>query len=290
MKKKRIFLFLTKRMAIALVFFSTVLMFNSLRILAQDINPTELEFRRQAVQRMIFDQSQNIPLAGLFPAKVVGLDVMHPPVGQQENNPKLAIENGRLQISAQKPSTATRWIGGFNPFAVYDVAINKFSGTGEIGMVFRESERENRITATLVANDGNYQSIRCVIVLDSNEVEHQEFSLPEKLNGNDPIRFRVQMMAVGANFFVEVNGTSTLIGRMDFVQHFDLRRKDLMQRFEFCLYSQLEAGASVEIDEATAALSPGIGQADIRTVTYEDGSPFFKDERLWLTMTVRGGG
>ena len=46
----------------------------------------------------------------------------------------------------------------------------------------------------------------------------------------------------------------------------------------------------MEIDEATAALSPGIGQADIRNVTYEDGAPFFKDGRLWMLMTVRGGG
>ena len=63
-----------------------------------------------------------------------------------------------------------------------------------------------------------------------------------------------------------------------------------MRRFEFCLHSSLEAGASVEIDEATAALSPGIGQADMRAVTYEDGSPLFKDGRLWILMTVRGGG
>jgi hypothetical protein len=109
---------------------------------AQDLVPDDLEFRRQAVQRMIFDRSQNIPLAGLYPSKVVGLDVMHPPVGQQVNNPQLAIEEGRLQISTQEPATATRWIGGFNPFATYDLAIDKFIGSGEIGMLFSDTDAE----------------------------------------------------------------------------------------------------------------------------------------------------
>ena len=33
-----------------------------------EVTPDQLEFRRQAVQRMIFDRSQDIQLAGLWPA------------------------------------------------------------------------------------------------------------------------------------------------------------------------------------------------------------------------------
>ena len=143
-------------MGTALVLISTILMLNPLRIIAQDVNPTDLEFRRQAVRRMVFDRSQNIPLAGLYPATVVGLDVMHPQVGKQLNNPQLIIESGRLKISSEKPATSTRYVGGFNPFAVYDVAINEFSGIGEIGMVFRDTDKENSINATLVARNGMY--------------------------------------------------------------------------------------------------------------------------------------
>jgi hypothetical protein len=110
---------------------------------ASEATPDQLEFRRQAVRRFIFDRSQDIQLAGLWPAKVVGLDVMHPPVGEQTNSPRLAIEGGLLRISAQKAATATRWIGGFNPFAVYDVTVNKFNGSGEIGLMFRDTDEEN---------------------------------------------------------------------------------------------------------------------------------------------------
>ena len=88
---------------------------------------------------MIFDNSQNIPLAGLWPAQVVGLDVMHPPVGEQKNAPRLSINEGRLRINTEKPATSTRWIGGFNPFAVYDVAVHTFNGSGQVGMMFGET-------------------------------------------------------------------------------------------------------------------------------------------------------
>jgi len=259
-------------------------------IYASETTPDQLEFRRQAVRRFIFDRSQDIPLSGIWPAKVVGLDVMHPPVREQVNGPQLTIEDGRLRISAKEQATATRWIGGFNPFAVYDLTVNKFNGSGEIGLMFQDTDAENRITATLVVEDGEHRSVCCVMVKDGKKAECQDFALPNALIGNNTIRLRVQMVAVGVNLYVEKAERSILIGRMDFVKHFDLRRKDLMRRFEFCLHALLQAGASVEIDEATAALSPGIGQSDIRVVTYEDGSPLFKDGRLWILITVRGGG
>ena len=46
-----------------------------------DVTPEQLEFRREATQRMIFDENQEIPLAGFNPSKIVGLDLMHPYVG-----------------------------------------------------------------------------------------------------------------------------------------------------------------------------------------------------------------
>lgn len=260
-------------------------------LFAQEILPTDLEFRRQAVRRIVFDQSQNIPLAGLYPTKVVGLRVMHPAVGLQLNDPIVSIEQGKLQIRSQNLAvSSTRWIGAFNPFATYDVAINKFSGSGAVGILFKDTDADNRITATLFATKGEYQFVRFAITKEGKEADSQDFLLSQPLKTNQPIRFRVQMMAVGANLYIELNEKSTLIGRMDFVKHFDLRKKELMRRFEFCLQTKLEAKSSVRIDEATAFLSPGIGQADLRTVTYEDGSPYWNNNRLWILMTVRGGG
>ena len=61
-----------------------------------------------------------------------------------------------------------------------------------------------------------------------------------------------------------------------------------MRRFKFCLFSDLEANASAEIDKVTSALTPGCGQADIRAITTRSGKPLLDQGRVWLTMTVRG--
>ena len=36
------------------------------------------------------------------------------------------------------------------------------------------------------------------------------------------------------------------------------------------------------------ALTPGIGLADIRAITYENGDPLLDQGRLWYTMSIRG--
>ena len=273
---------------------STLVLFGLLSISenmnAQDLVPEDLEFRRQAVKRIIFDSSQNIPLSGLTPAKIIGMDVMHPAVGHQEGNLKLYIEKGRLKITSQESGSSTRWVGAFNPFATYDVAVNNFDGSGEIGMLFKDSDAKNSLKATLVARNGMYHSVHCAVIKEGVEVDRFDFILPEELSTNEAIRLRVQMMAVGVNLYIEQHQQTTLIGRLDFVKHFDLRRKELMHRFEFLLHTELDANASVNIDEVTSFLSPGMGQSDMRVVTYEDGSTYFKDDRIWILMTVRGGG
>jgi hypothetical protein len=226
-------LFLVNNVTMIRTCIYSILMISTLSPFAQDVDPGKLEFRRQAVQRMIFDKTQNIPLAGLFPAKIVGLDVMHPPVGEQVNNPQLMIENGKLKISSEQNGKTTRYVGGFNPFATYDVAINKFNGSGEIGLVFGDTNTENKITATLVVVDGINQSINYIVTKDGQEAESNNFMLPNEFIDDKPIRLRVQMLAVCANFFVERAERSTLIGQMDFVKYSDLRRKDKMHNYEY---------------------------------------------------------
>jgi hypothetical protein len=255
-----------------------------------EVTPDQLEFRRQATRRMIFDASEEIPLAGFNPSKVVELDLMHPLVGTPTGDPEFGIHEGNLRISARDASRADRWIGGFNPFASYDISLERFSGSGEVGILFRDSGQENRIGASLVVTDGTCSAIRWVVVKNGREVVREDHPLPEGVKPVFPLRFRVQMLAVGVNLFLETHGQSHLIACPDFSTHFELRQKSLMRRFEFCLHSELSAGAAVVIREMTAALSPGCGQADIRAITRPDGSPLIDEGRLWFTMTVRGRG
>jgi hypothetical protein len=253
-----------------------------------EVTPDQLEFRRQATQRMIFDENQEIPLAGLNPSKVVGFDLMHPIVGSRAGEMRYEIEDGFLRITAQSAARADRWVGGFNPLACYDIAIDGFKGSGEVGMVFRDSKHENRIEASLVCESGICSAIRWVLVKEGKEVVRKDFPLPDDLKAAFPLRLRVQMLAVGANLFVESNGQSHLVGYPDFSEHFELRNKSLMHRFEFCLHSNLGADSSVAVRGIKSFLSPGCGQADIRAITKPDGEPLIENDRLWFTMTVRG--
>ena len=102
------------------------------------------------------------------------------------------------------------------------------------------------------------------------------------------LTLRAQMSAVGVNLLLESSGKSELIGYSDFSQHFDLRERERMQRTDFAIKTELNAGAQVLLAGASAYLSPGSGQADIRAITDEEGAPLLDDGRLWFTITVRG--
>ncbi|MFT5031536.1 MAG: hypothetical protein ACI9VS_004005, partial [Candidatus Binatia bacterium] len=124
------------------------------------VTPEALEFRRQATRRMIFDRSQEIPLAGLDPAKILGFELMHPPVGVQNGETNFAIEDGRLKLSAEKDASAARWVGGFNPFATYELSLVGIHGDGRVGLLFADSEQNNRLSASIVASGGKYRDPR----------------------------------------------------------------------------------------------------------------------------------
>lgn len=254
-----------------------------------DIAPESLDFRRQATRRMIFDRSQQIPLAALQPTKIVGLDLMHPPVGKSVGTAQYSIEGGKLMISTNdQAATSQRWVGGFNPFATYELRLNQVTGTGQTGLYFCDPDSDNSLSATIVTRDGQHNAIRWVVVKDGKEVANQDFPWPENVNPTAAVCLRVQMLAVGVNLYIESQEESHLVGYPDFNEHHELRRKNLAGRYEFRLSSELDANSSAEIDEVTAALTPGCGQADIRAITNHLGEPLLDEGRVWLTMTVRG--
>ncbi|WP_372721435.1 hypothetical protein [Novipirellula sp.] len=254
-----------------------------------EVTPQSLVFRRQATSRMIFDRSQQIPLSSLQPDKTVGLDLMHPVVGDPTGETRGTIKAGRLRISTDAHSgSSERWVGGFNPFATYELGLHQFDGSGRIGLSFCDTEQKNFLSACIVAKDGEYQAIEWVVVKDGQEVSRQEYAWPDDVRTTGPMRLRVQMLAVGVNLYLESEGKSQLVGYPDFNEHLELRRKDLISRYEFCLSSDLEANSFAEIDEVLSALTPGCGQADIRAITNQSGEPLLDQGRVWLTMTVRG--
>src|SRR5690606_32153805 len=87
--------------------------------------------------------------------------------------------------------------------------------------------------------------------------------------------------------YTEHEGLPQPIAQADFSQQLDLRAKRYLQTFQSRISVQLTHGA-VAIGGANAAFTSGMGLADIRAMTYEDGSPLLDQGRLWYTMTIRG--
>ena len=256
----------------------------------QPSHPNELLFRRQAVSRLIFDKEQSIPLAVLEPSKTVSFDLMHPELDSSTDVATCTVDGDTLTVvSTTKQATSFRWFSGFNPFATHDISFKSFTGTGDCGLSFRDSEQQDSLHAEVNFADGKPIALTWRVIQDSKEVDLQRWDWPTHLDSTtEPLILRVQMSAVGVNVLLESKGQSHLVGYADFSQHFDLREKSRSFRYRTGLSSRLEPQSRVEILSASASLSPGSGQADLRAITDETGAPLFEDGRLWLTVTLRG--
>ncbi len=241
---------------------------------------------------MVFDADQAIPLASLRPAKTIDLDLMHPELlveGERGGEVSWTIEEGQLAGKAMgERGRSLRWTGGFNPFATYDVVVDRFEGTGAAGLVFADSASGDRLVARLQFRDGRPVSISWEVRDSTGE---KLVSDEWELSGSIPaeaLTLRVQMAAVGVNLLLESSGRSELIGYSDFSQHLDLRETRRARNYDFGVLAELDAGAKVALGEVSSALTPGSGQADIRAITDEVGDPLLDGGRLWFTITIRG--
>ncbi|QDV66010.1 hypothetical protein [Crateriforma conspicua] len=258
--------------------------------IGQDIRPDQIQFRRQAVRRMVFDSEQAIPLAGLSPSKAIDLDLMHPDNVPASERAVCRLESGHLIVKAgqSERSLTRRWIGSVNPFATYEVEIASIIGNGAVGIRLDDSGSTDFLEAELLFQNDRPNQVRWTTHIDGNDVQSHVWNLEDHQIKKASCVLRVQMAAVGANVFIETSGRSRLIGYIDFSEHLELRDKAVAFRYEFMATANLKDSSEIKIRRVTAAITPGTGQADIRAITDEQGRPLLDDGRLWFTVTIRG--
>ena len=258
----------------------------------ETVQPDQIEFRRQAVQRLVFDEDQGIPLSSLRPTKILELDLMHPELlSEEEAGAKVdwqIIEGDLHGTASDARGKSLRWVGGFNPFATYSLKELSLAGKGRAGLVFRDSKTGDSLIASIQQLEGGVYSVGWEVRLGGETVLEESWKLELPDSARKEITLHVQMAAVGANLFYESHGKSHLVGFADFSEHLDLRERARFARYDFGVLADLPPGASVSFSGAHAALTPGTGQADIRAVTDEEGVPLLDEGRLWFTVTVRG--
>ncbi|MEX0324000.1 MAG: hypothetical protein AB3N63_17715 [Puniceicoccaceae bacterium] len=253
----------------------------------EQVSPLDIQFTRQAVRRLVFDESDAIPLSSLKPAEVVSFDIEHPLIEIAGLTSIYKLAGGLLEVSAGEKSESARWVGGFNPFATYDVCFEGSEGeAAKAGVEFATPDNKNRISILAGFESGKCTSIYWDVQVDGIDMQERTVELEQPVEG--PFTLRVQVLGSGLNIFVVQNEVSRVVYTRDFSKMIDLRSKEHIRSFEYRLLTMLDAGESVIISEVRSALTTGAGQADICAITYEDGAPLLDQGRLWFTMSVRG--
>src|SRR5690606_6038460 len=88
----------------------------------------------------------------------------------------------------------------------------------------------------------------------------------------------LQMLGSGLTLYSQDGALPLPIAQSDFSQLIDLRKKEYLNTFQSNLFVQIKHGA-VQVNKVTYALSSGMGLADIRAITYEDGTPLLDQGR-----------
>lgn len=263
--------------------------------------PQELKFVRQGVRRFVFDERHSIPLAALNPGEVIGMDAMYPfsrEKGAESGKAGLKLENNKLIISGDKDTRTSVWFGGFNPFALYTIDLAACKGEGSIGLEFSPQDKSIQYRILLDFRKDQVVDIRHQLIKQGRVEMDSSIALKTRPAVATDGKFLVQLLGSGLTMYWEkggggkketkvAKGLPVPVAQAEFSRFIDLRRVDYIHSFQSSLYVQLKKGR-VELNKVESALSSGIGQADIRAITYEDGSPLLDQGRLWYTMSIRG--
>jgi len=250
--------------------------------------PDEINFVRQGVRRFLFDETHTIPLASLNPNEIIGMSAMYPTTHHMEAHAQVRVYHGKLQITADTETETSIWFGGFNPFATYTLDLASCEGEGAIGFEFSDAEKTERFVIAIDYQEKYITDVHQTIMRGNEVISHESIATAtqsSKLAAEG--KLILQMLGSGLTVYSQNSGLPLPIAQSDFSQRMDLRKKQYLHTFQSNLFAQIKQG-SVQVNKATSALSSGMGLADIRTITYEDGTPMLDQGRIWYTMTIRG--
>lgn len=246
-------------------------------------DPDAIRFVRQGVKRFVFDTEQRIPLASLDPKSIIGLASMHPITHYLEEEAELVLEKGQLVVRSEAETQTGIWFGGFNPFATYILGLGDVSGKGEIGFAFGDGNEQMRVTVRYA--EGEIRDLVQEIYRGSERVFSE--SILSRSGNTMSGKLILQMLGSGLTAYLQQEELPLAIGQGEFSRQLDLRKKKYINRFQSQVFVRIESGEA-QIKQVKAGLGAGMGLADIRAITYEDGSPLIDQGRLWYTMTIRG--
>ena len=268
--------------------FLFTLLITSLSLVAQNqTSPDKIKFVRQGVQRMIFDEKQSIHLAGIEPKNIIGLSAMHPISHYRDDHSQVFVSEDKLQIQSTKESQTAIWFGGFNSFATYSIDLASCTGKGDIGFQFSDANLKEQCFIKIEFNDSRLTDVKLRVIRNAKDIVDK--SIAVNLDGVKIMKGSIilQMLGSGFTLYLLDQGLPQVIGQSDVNTYIDLREKKYIHSFQSHLFVHLKGG-QVQVKKVEMALTTGIGLADIRAITYENGDPLLDQGRLWYTMSIRG--
>lgn len=134
---------------------------------AQVSLPMDIQFRRQAVHRLVFDHENAIPLSMLKLSKIVKLEVEHPSIKVSGGTTSYKVNKGLLTANAGELSESALWVGGFNPYGTYDISFAASEGnSGEAGVEFATADNKNRLMILAGFNGNECTTIHWRLLVD----------------------------------------------------------------------------------------------------------------------------
>ena len=247
----------------------------------------EINFTRKGVQRMIFDEQQSITIAKLEPKNIIGLTSMHPQRHYFKERADVELLQDKLKIKSHEETQTNIWFGGFNPFVSYTIDLESSIGNGEIGFEFSDADGKERFIVKIKFIDNFLDGVRLNLIKNEEEVINKTVAISLDKRQTMKGKITLQMLGSGFTLFHRDNGLPKVIGQSDFNKYIDLRLKKYLNTFQSNLFVSLNKG-EVQIRGVQMEINTGIGLADIRAITYENGDPYIENGRLWYTMSIRG--
>ncbi|WP_460761453.1 hypothetical protein [Niabella terrae] len=251
------------------------------------VRPDQIHFTRQAVRRFIFDEQHLIPLANIQPASIIGIDAMHPATHRLERKAELSVQTGQLVLHTRDSSATDIWLGGFNPFATYILDVEEPTGDGAMGILFTDDAASTQFSIVLRYQQGQLLDVLQQVTRPGQPDQASSILTSRPANKTLKGKIFIQLLGSGLTVYLQNESLPYPVAQSDFSQLIDLRQKSYLSRFKTKLLFVSGPG-TVKLNNASIALSSGIGLADIRALTYEDGTPLLDQGRVWYTMSIRG--
>ena len=206
------------------VFLSIIIVTSVNNVALSQTSPDKINFVRQGVQRMIFDEDQSIPLASLEPDKIIGLSAMYPASHYSNEHSNIIIRDDKLVIQSKQETQTGIWFGGFNPFATYSIDLNSCIGNGEIGFEFSDANKKEQFFIKIGFNNSILTGVKLKVIKNSEIIVDKSIAVNFDEENSIKGKIILQMLGSGLTLYMQDQGLPKVIGQSDFNTYIDLRK------------------------------------------------------------------